>query len=168
MSGIAFISLFLFLAEHISVMDQWQLCNASSWPPDMRSVWVWQSPKYFIFKNCNIWYIRATLSVLLLPHSCYHLWKSPLEISEANASQDKPEVFRSLILEPDALLIYYWRVKVHHVTGKRLLLPGLFIQRWWQRISYWLFAFLGFIIKQPDTGEALRTCEWLQLLHRDQ
>lgn len=47
MSGI---SLFLFPAGHLSVMDQQKLCNTSSWSPDMRSVWLWQSPKYFILK----------------------------------------------------------------------------------------------------------------------
>lgn len=61
MSGKAFISPFLFLAGHLSVMDQWKLCNASSWPPETRSVWVWQSPKYFILKNKHIGLSGLTL-----------------------------------------------------------------------------------------------------------
>lgn len=150
--------------EHFSAMDQWKLSNASSWPPDMGSMWVWQSLKHFILKNkhTSISGISGlTLSVFLLSHSCYHFWVLPLEISEASSSEDKPEVFRSLILEPGTSLIYYWRVKVHHVTGQRQLLPGLFIKRWWQRISDGLSTFLGFIIKQPNTGEAPRTCKWV-------
>lgn len=150
--------------EHLSAMDQWKLCNASSWPPDTRSMWVWQSLKHFILKNkhTSISGISGlTLSVFLLSHSCYHFWVLPLETSEASSSEDKPEVFRSLILEPGTSLIYYWRVKVHHVTGQRQLLPGLFVKKWWQRISYGLSTFLGFIIKQPNTGEAPRTCEWV-------
>lgn len=68
------------------------------------------SPKHFILKNKNTsisGISGLTLSVFLLSHSCYNFWALPLEISEANSSEDKLEVFRNLILEPDTSLIYY-------------------------------------------------------------
>lgn len=110
-------------------------------------------PQQILFLGINplltwhVCHVRANSIAFVLSNPSSHFWAFPLEISEANSFENKPEgFFRSLILEPDALLIYYLSVKVHYVTEKNTTFTwAVLMERWWQSIAKRLSTFLFFL-----------------------